>query len=41
MPASLHNARRILAIPARRRSTRLPDKMLLRDTGKTILQHTY
>jgi 3-deoxy-manno-octulosonate cytidylyltransferase (CMP-KDO synthetase) len=34
-------ARRILVIPARRRSTRLPDKMLLRDTGKTVLQHTY
>lgn len=41
MPASLTNARRVLAIPARRRSTRLPDKMLLRDTGKTVLQHTY
>ena len=34
-------ARRVLAIPARRRSTRLPDKMLLRATGKTVLQHTY
>jgi 3-deoxy-manno-octulosonate cytidylyltransferase (CMP-KDO synthetase) len=41
MPAHLANARRILAIPARRRSTRLPDKMLLRATGKTVLQHTY
>jgi 3-deoxy-manno-octulosonate cytidylyltransferase (CMP-KDO synthetase) len=30
-----------LAIPARRRSTRLPDKMLLRETGKSVLQHTY
>jgi len=29
-------ARRVLAIPARRRSTRLPDKMLLRVTGKTV-----
>ena len=38
---NLTNARRVLAIPARRRSTRLPDKMLLRDTGKTVLQHTY
>lgn len=33
--------RRILVIPARRRSTRLPDKMLLRAGGKTVLQHTY
>jgi 3-deoxy-manno-octulosonate cytidylyltransferase (CMP-KDO synthetase) len=41
MPASLTSARRVLAIPARRRSARLPDKMLLRDTGKTVLQHTY
>jgi 3-deoxy-manno-octulosonate cytidylyltransferase (CMP-KDO synthetase) len=31
----------LLVIPARRRSTRLPDKMLLRETGKTVLQHTY
>lgn len=37
----ISTARRVLAIPARRRSTRLPDKMLLRDTGKTVLQHTY
>lgn len=41
MTSRLTNARRLLAIPARRRSTRLPDKMLLRDTGKTVLQHTY
>lgn len=41
MSSRLLNARRVLAIPARRRSTRLPDKMLLRDTGKTVLQHTY
>jgi 3-deoxy-manno-octulosonate cytidylyltransferase (CMP-KDO synthetase) len=34
-------ARRVLVIPARRRSTRLPDKMLLRETGKTVLEHTY
>ena len=33
--------RRILVIPARRRSSRLPDKMLLRAAGKTVLQHTY
>ena len=31
----------VLVIPARRRSTRLPDKLLLRETGKTVLQHTY
>lgn len=41
MTLRLQNARRVLAIPARRRSTRLPDKMLLRETGKTVLQHTY
>lgn len=31
----------VLVIPARRRSTRLPDKLLLRQTGKTVLQHTF
>jgi len=31
----------LLVIPARRRSTRLPDKLLLRDTGKTVLEHTF
>jgi 3-deoxy-manno-octulosonate cytidylyltransferase (CMP-KDO synthetase) len=31
----------LLVIPARRRSTRLPNKMLLRETGKSVLQHTY
>ena len=31
----------LLVIPARRRSTRLPNKMLLRETGKTMLQHTF
>lgn len=41
MSSRLQNARRVLAIPARRRSTRLPDKMLLRETGKSVLQHTY
>ena len=30
----------LLVIPARRNSTRLPDKLLLNDTGKTVLQHT-
>jgi 3-deoxy-manno-octulosonate cytidylyltransferase (CMP-KDO synthetase) len=30
-----------VVIPARYGSTRLPRKMLLRETGKTLLQHTY
>ncbi len=30
-----------VVIPARYASTRLPRKMLLRETGKTVLQHTY
>jgi len=30
-----------IAIPARLASTRLPRKLLLRETGKTLLQHTY
>jgi len=34
-------SRCLLVIPARRHSTRLPDKLLLRDTGKTVVQHTY
>ncbi|MEQ8838068.1 MAG: 3-deoxy-manno-octulosonate cytidylyltransferase, partial [Lacipirellulaceae bacterium] len=34
-------ARKVLVIPARRHSTRLPEKLLLRETGKTILQYTY
>ena len=45
MGPSIHSARTnpncYLVIPARRRSTRLPDKMLLRATGQTLLQHTY
>ena len=41
MPASFATARDVLVIPARRNSTRLPDKMLLRDTGQTLLEHTY
>ncbi|MCH2115607.1 MAG: 3-deoxy-manno-octulosonate cytidylyltransferase [Pirellulales bacterium] len=31
----------MLVIPARRQSTRLPEKLLLRDTGKTVLEHTF
>jgi 3-deoxy-manno-octulosonate cytidylyltransferase (CMP-KDO synthetase) len=30
-----------IVIPARLQSTRLPRKLLLRETGKTVLQHTY
>lgn len=30
-----------MVIPARLASTRLPRKLLLRDTGKSLLQHTY
>jgi 3-deoxy-manno-octulosonate cytidylyltransferase (CMP-KDO synthetase) len=32
---------RLIVIPARLNSTRLPKKMLLQETGKTMLQHTY
>ncbi|HEY4232667.1 MAG TPA: hypothetical protein VGM76_04545, partial [Lacipirellulaceae bacterium] len=31
----------VVVIPARFGSTRLPQKMLLRDTGKPLLQYTY
>jgi 3-deoxy-manno-octulosonate cytidylyltransferase (CMP-KDO synthetase) len=34
-------ARSYVVIPARYASTRLPRKMLLRETGKALLQHTY
>lgn len=30
-----------IVIPARLKSTRLPRKMLLRETGKSLIQHTY
>ncbi len=33
--------RSTIVIPARLASTRLPRKLLLRDTGKSVLQHTY
>lgn len=36
----LHCTSRIV-IPARLASTRLPQKLLLRETGRTLLQHTY
>lgn len=31
----------VVVIPARLASTRLPQKMLLRETGKPLIQHTY
>ena len=31
----------LIVIPARMASTRLPRKMLLRETGKSLIQHTY
>ena len=31
----------VVVIPARLESTRLPRKLLLRESGKTVLQHTY
>src|SRR3954463_1010482 len=39
--ASSAKPRSYVVIPARYASTRLPRKMLLRETGKTLLQHTY
>lgn len=36
----LHSVSQIV-IPARLASTRLPNKLLLRETGRTLLQHTY
>lgn len=41
MSHALQAAKRLIVIPARRKSTRLPDKLLLRETGKTVLQHTF
>ena len=38
---STDKPRSFVVIPARYASTRLPRKMLLRETGKTLLQHTY
>ena len=34
-------AKSAIVIPARLASTRLPRKLLLKETGKTVLQHTY
>jgi len=41
MPSQRDTDSCLLVIPARRRSTRLPEKLLLRETGKTVLQHTF
>ena len=35
------NEKSYIVIPARLASTRLPRKLLLRETGKSLLQHTY
>jgi 3-deoxy-manno-octulosonate cytidylyltransferase (CMP-KDO synthetase) len=40
-PAASNAPRSFVVIPARYASKRLPRKMLLRETGKTLLQHTY
>ena len=40
-PATNAPLRSVVVIPARYGSTRLPRKMLLRQTGKTLLQHTF
>ncbi len=36
-----HSSTSFVVIPARLQSTRLPRKLLLKETGKTVLQHTY
>ncbi|MFN5854078.1 MAG: 3-deoxy-manno-octulosonate cytidylyltransferase [Pirellulaceae bacterium] len=35
------NARTLVVIPARLASTRLPEKLLLKESGKSVLEHTY
>jgi 3-deoxy-manno-octulosonate cytidylyltransferase (CMP-KDO synthetase) len=40
-PEQAVESRSYLIIPARLASTRLPRKLLLRETGKSVLQHTY
>jgi 3-deoxy-manno-octulosonate cytidylyltransferase (CMP-KDO synthetase) len=37
---SVPSCHSLIVVPARRASTRLPDKLLLRETGKPVLQHT-
>ena len=41
IPNPSHLARALIAIPARLSSQRLPRKMLLADTGKPLVQHTW
>ncbi|MDG2468083.1 MAG: 3-deoxy-manno-octulosonate cytidylyltransferase [Pirellulaceae bacterium] len=41
MTHSLPNLESMIVIPARMHSTRLPKKMLLSETGKPLIQHTY
>ncbi len=41
MAAGKEVARSLIVIPARLASTRLPRKLLLRRTGKTLIQHTF
>ncbi|MCP4190927.1 MAG: 3-deoxy-manno-octulosonate cytidylyltransferase [Planctomycetaceae bacterium] len=41
MDASGHDQETVIVIPARLNSSRLPRKLLLRETGQTLLQHTY
>lgn len=40
-PSVGEKSRSAIVIPARLASTRLPRKLLLRETGKSVLQHTY
>lgn len=37
----MSQSRSLIVIPARMHSTRLPQKMLLSETGKPLIQHTY
>ena len=41
IPSTPNQLTSYVVIPARLQSTRLPNKMLLRQTGKTLIQHTY
>jgi 3-deoxy-manno-octulosonate cytidylyltransferase (CMP-KDO synthetase) len=41
MTSSKKQLSSMIVIPARLASTRLPRKLLLRETGKTLIQHTY
>ncbi len=40
-PLSAGSLRSAIVIPARLKSTRLPRKLLLRQTGRSLIQHTY